>query len=316
LVSIKLLHVSYLFLIIFVVSSLGKGSFFKAHKDTPRDDRMFGSLVVVFPTPHSGGELVFHHRGKEWTVDSAKDLLSQSVPSIAYAAFYSDVEHEVMPVKSGYRVTLTYNLYFGQPAGMMTNLPFTPSVQPNELAFKTALMELLADPTFLPKGGNLGFGLVYQYLINHESGMLAELIDSLKGSDAIIRRACKELSLDASLRVLYKTRRALVMLDKIGDFGEMEVESEITELREMGGKFIEIYREGDEEDGEEEETIGYGYGSFRLRVDEQVSWVTEMTELNRAKSTYIAYGNQATLAATYGDICLIVWVGAPDQRRI
>ncbi|KAG6334142.1 hypothetical protein ID866_4949 [Astraeus odoratus] len=31
-------------------------SFFKAHKDTPRHETMFRSLVVVFPTPHEGGE--------------------------------------------------------------------------------------------------------------------------------------------------------------------------------------------------------------------------------------------------------------------
>lgn len=29
----------------------GPGSFFKAHKDTPRAENMFGSLVVVYPTP-------------------------------------------------------------------------------------------------------------------------------------------------------------------------------------------------------------------------------------------------------------------------
>jgi len=40
---------------------------------------------------------------------------SDTVPlsSISYAAFYGDVEHEVTEVKSGYRLTLTYNLYFG-----------------------------------------------------------------------------------------------------------------------------------------------------------------------------------------------------------
>ncbi|KAF8137842.1 hypothetical protein K438DRAFT_2120282 [Mycena galopus ATCC 62051] len=35
----------------------GKGSFFKAHKDTPRGENTFGSLVVVFPASHVGGAL-------------------------------------------------------------------------------------------------------------------------------------------------------------------------------------------------------------------------------------------------------------------
>ncbi|EKM54597.1 uncharacterized protein PHACADRAFT_258563 [Phanerochaete carnosa HHB-10118-sp] len=30
----------------------GPGSFFKAHKDTPRGDNMFASLVVIYPTVH------------------------------------------------------------------------------------------------------------------------------------------------------------------------------------------------------------------------------------------------------------------------
>jgi hypothetical protein len=274
---------------------------------------MFGSLVIVFPTPHSGGELVFRHRGQEWTVDSAKALLSQSSPSIAYAAFYSDIEHEVLLVQSGYRVTLTYNLYYGKA----TDTPLTPSVQPNELVFKTALMELLSDPTFLPEGGNLGFGLKYQYPVDLKSGSLEGLSDSLKGTDAIIRRACKELSLDASLRVLYQTERALVMVDRIADFGGMQINSRTRVLRRwMKGTFIEIY--------EREEPAGCGYDTdeenkwserYRLRVHEKVSWVTEMTKLNRAGSTYVAYGNEASVETTYGDICLIVRVGVPGQRK-
>ena len=49
----------------------GPGSFFKAHKDTPRGENMFGSLVVVFPTRHEGGALQLRHKGQEWTFDSA-----------------------------------------------------------------------------------------------------------------------------------------------------------------------------------------------------------------------------------------------------
>jgi len=92
----------------------GKGSFFKPHVDTPRSEMMFGSLVIVFPTPHEGGGLLFRHRGHEWIFDSGKELADAAErrqPSVAYVAFYSDIEHEVAPVISGYRVTLTFNLY-------------------------------------------------------------------------------------------------------------------------------------------------------------------------------------------------------------
>ncbi|KAJ4500203.1 hypothetical protein C8R41DRAFT_752533 [Lentinula lateritia] len=35
-----------------------EGSFFKPHRDTPRGPNMFGSLVIIFPTTHEGGELI------------------------------------------------------------------------------------------------------------------------------------------------------------------------------------------------------------------------------------------------------------------
>ena len=73
---------------------------------------MFGSLVIVFPSPLEGGALLLRHRGQEWTFDSRNELTeAEDQPSIGYVAFFSDIEHEVTPVTSGHRITLTYNLY-------------------------------------------------------------------------------------------------------------------------------------------------------------------------------------------------------------
>lgn len=94
----------------------GKDSFFKAHKDTPRSTSMFGSLVVVLPTPHEGGSLLLRHDGQEWEFDPSRAIAEKTDQHFAYIAFYSDVEHEVSLVKSGYRVTLTYNLSFDEEA--------------------------------------------------------------------------------------------------------------------------------------------------------------------------------------------------------
>jgi hypothetical protein len=88
-----------------------KGSFFKPHVDTPRSKNMFGSLVIVFPTPHEGGALHLRHRDQEWIFDSGQVLTAKGESPIGYAAFFSDIEHEVAPVTSRHRVTLTYNLY-------------------------------------------------------------------------------------------------------------------------------------------------------------------------------------------------------------
>ncbi|KAJ7830348.1 hypothetical protein B0H14DRAFT_2593427 [Mycena olivaceomarginata] len=79
------------------------GSFFKAHKDTLCAENMIGSLVVVFHTPHKGGELTLGHGDNTEKFDSAVQLTTQADShAIAYVAFYSVVVHAVEPVSSGY----------------------------------------------------------------------------------------------------------------------------------------------------------------------------------------------------------------------
>ena len=82
------------------------GSFFVSHRDTEKTAGMFATLVIILPSVYSGGELVVRHRGEE-----ARLELNVSDPSeVAYAAFYADCKHEVLPITSGCRLTLIYNL--------------------------------------------------------------------------------------------------------------------------------------------------------------------------------------------------------------
>ena len=68
-----------------------------------KDDAMMGTLVVSLPSVHTGGELVVEHGGQSVMYRVPREELS-------FVAFYADCRHEVKPVKSGYRVTLTFNL--------------------------------------------------------------------------------------------------------------------------------------------------------------------------------------------------------------
>ncbi len=79
------------------------GQFFAAHQDSEKDDRMVGSLVVLLPSRSTGGDLVVSHRGRTETYRG-------SATALTFIAFYSDTRHEVLPVETGYRVALTYNL--------------------------------------------------------------------------------------------------------------------------------------------------------------------------------------------------------------
>jgi hypothetical protein len=68
-----------------------EGGFFQAHRDTEKAGGMFGTLVVVLPAAHRGGELILRHAGREVTVD----LSGGEISEVKFAAFYADCEHEV-----------------------------------------------------------------------------------------------------------------------------------------------------------------------------------------------------------------------------
>ncbi len=84
-----------------------KGSFFLLHRDGEKLERMVATLVVVLPSVHGGGELVVGHEGKKQSVDFSGP---PSRHEIQFAVFYADCEHEVKPLRSGYRLCLVYNL--------------------------------------------------------------------------------------------------------------------------------------------------------------------------------------------------------------
>ncbi|MGH7120783.1 MAG: 2OG-Fe(II) oxygenase [Acetobacteraceae bacterium] len=84
------------------------GSFFLDHRDTEKLPGMFATLVIVLPSAHSGGELVVRHLGREVVLD----LHPEAPSEVGFAAFYADCVHEIRPIKTGFRVTLVYNLRF------------------------------------------------------------------------------------------------------------------------------------------------------------------------------------------------------------
>lgn len=83
-----------------------EGSFFLEHRDTEKSPGMFATLIVALPSLHTGGELVIRHRERE----ARLDLRCADVSELAWAAFYADCVHEVLPITSGCRLVLVYNL--------------------------------------------------------------------------------------------------------------------------------------------------------------------------------------------------------------
>src|SRR5499427_5516685 len=82
------------------------GSFFVSHRDTEKAAGMFATLILVLPSLYTGGALLVRHRDREVRLE-----LSCPEPSqVAFAAFYADCVHEVLPITAGYRLALVYNL--------------------------------------------------------------------------------------------------------------------------------------------------------------------------------------------------------------
>ncbi|KAF8321607.1 hypothetical protein DL93DRAFT_1435838 [Clavulina sp. PMI_390] len=113
----------------------GPGDFFKGHIDTPKSSDMFGTLLINLPVAHEGGELVvFATNAKDSEPDAGDTESSAHVAQgkvsagsgpemkhttnwgatdcLSWIAFFSDCPHEVLPVESGHRVTLSFDLIY------------------------------------------------------------------------------------------------------------------------------------------------------------------------------------------------------------
>lgn len=282
------------------VLELGPGSFFKTHKGTPRSDDMFASLVVVLPTRHTGGALSFQHENQSLQFDSAQAIADSSTTSIAYAAFFSDIDYEVGVVQSGYRVTLTYNLYYTETSSPTKAI--SPLVKTSfEGYLKQSLQALRDDTSTLPDSGLLGFPLRHQYTS-------AALNDKglLEGSDAILAKVCDELGLKSYMRIVYLDQYTdLSVLMKRQANIEAIVNKHLYDVLifHWGGLLLDSYPE----DGR--------------RPDIIVHWVTDRRAENMKMSekayATLEYGNEPSVAHCYWYLCLIVEVNrGKDSAQI
>jgi hypothetical protein len=270
---------------------------------------MFGSLVVVYPTPHEGGALYLRHHSHEWIFDSAQALAAVEQPTIGYIAFFGDVEHEVAPVTSGHRITLTYNLYFDIGGAAFENDAVSehliPPQPPNQEGFREAFKALLGNPEFMADGGTLGFGLRHVYPIK---ASLKHVYNVLKGSDAVVYQSMRALGCEPVLYVYYGEDKYYdvprgAMVDRlIEDFDCFCDDNTVLDVvQEEGGipvreAGVEMHNDYDSEDAE------------------PVEWVTPLTTYNRQEGAFASYGNEPTLNWAYGDVCMIVRIGKAADR--
>ncbi|KAG6375301.1 hypothetical protein JVT61DRAFT_3526 [Boletus reticuloceps] len=312
---------------------------------------MFGSLVVVFPSAHEGGQLVLRHRDKEWTVDFTEKFMTQSEPSVCFIAFFGDIEHEVLPVTSGYRVTLTYNLYhnlstLARCSSRLRPISTETSVgRSGERQVQTAewrISRIRSCPRICP---------------HKPQTARARRSETLKGSDRALADVCDALGLRFSLRLLYrgivdqqlnlittneldvKHDPAVLVEDSTDKFHIMRAlrglgieQVEGVDLIGSPWKFDPSLFEWDERvdnvgspvfPDPESSKIREGcldwVSTLRRIVREPVTQVLEVTPMASESvdinSPILRYGNQATLDFFYGTACMLIAVDPAKSRK-
>lgn len=150
------------------------GSFFVSHRDTEKAPGMFATLVLVLPSSSTGGELLVRHKGREVRLD----LHSEDPAEAAFAAFYADCVHEVLPITTGYRLTLIYNL-LRRGKGSRPEPPSYPSEQ-------SRLTELLRVWVADKKEPDNDAPEKLVYLLEHAYTPAELGFNALKGTDAAV----------------------------------------------------------------------------------------------------------------------------------
>ncbi|KAL6059552.1 Fe2OG dioxygenase domain-containing protein [Balamuthia mandrillaris] len=207
------------------------GGHFKAHVDTPRGDGMFGSLVVCLPTSFKGGQLLVRHSGRQVVFplggeDEGGDTNGREEEGggqlrceVKWAAFYSDCEHEILPVTEGHRITLTYNLYSEPerepPPGKQRNKVKEQEEKGEEKTtndkeqngdgsaqqqalnvgiVRSKLKDLLVDEGCFPEA---------QLRLHRSHRLPSSQSFLLKGFDAVVQEAAESLGLETSLKCFF-----------------------------------------------------------------------------------------------------------------
>ncbi len=164
-----------------------EGGFFLPHRDTEKTNGMFGTLTIVLPSVHCGGELVIRHAGREVTVDMSNAETSE----LTFAAFYADCEHAIKPITQGSRVCLTYNLL--QRRTGEKNKPITAPLYDSEAVRAEAILEQTFKKSDAPAK--------LAWLLEHQYSSVGLSFSGLKGRDAALAKVVRHAARRAECAV-------------------------------------------------------------------------------------------------------------------
>ena len=295
----------------------GKGQFFLAHQDSEKHDHMVATLVVCLPSVHSGGELVVDDGGTERTFRGSRDEL-------VLVAFYADRRHEVKPVRSGHRVTLTFNL-------MLTGSTSNGDVGPAEQVARH-LTEHFSAPAPQTRGGDDVDGPIrLAFLLDHEYTEAGLQSHRFKGADAewvaVLRNAAEQAGCE-TMFALVEVREICDAVPKgqsrrYGRYDGGPYDLGYYDLEDYGlgggsdaadGYDLGFLKDGDVTLGWWVRADGSGAESINLRLGEhEVCAVTPSRTMTPYASEYQGYmGNEGnTIERWYRRAAVVIW---PNEK--
>lgn len=290
----------------------GKGQFFLPHQDSEKHNEMVATLVAMLPSVRTGGELVVDDAGSEQVYGGSRD-------DLVLVAFYADRRHEVRPVRSGYRVSLTFNLLLNRPDGR-------PEVG-RAAGVASCLTEHFATNVLSPYGGrDLGVPLRLAFLLDHEYSQGGLAAGLLKGADAqrvaLLREAAQQAGCETVLALAEIKETWDVLPDEAPwrdgrygdangyDSGDEDFDGDGPVLDSDGAHQLNSLIEGEIALGWWIGTDGTGAETIQLPLDaHEVCLVTPTESITPYETEYEGYmGNYGnTLDRWYRRAAVVIW---------
>lgn len=223
------------------------------------------------------------------------------------------MEHEIYPVTSGQRITLTYNIYFDEEfeeEGTTGEPLLTPSNYLGTHPFYAALDKLVnGDPTFLRLGGIIITFLTHEYPTFKKDGCGESgepLLQYLKGSDHSLYQIAQCLDLKPVAKALVSdAKETSPLYTVLSNVRHLNIDEEYSAERSLL-EGLDLHK-GDFQ------TPEYSYGEAKSGT--KMEWENRVIFLNKRKEagtawtdSYLAYGNQASLGFLYGKAVLTMHV--------
>ncbi|EIN13085.1 hypothetical protein PUNSTDRAFT_141587 [Punctularia strigosozonata HHB-11173 SS5] len=288
---------------------------------TARGENHLGTITLCLPSSFTGGDLVVRKGDREIVYDWSTDVWGASGnPQLPWAFLYADVEHEVLPVTSGMRVTAAWDVFTIPDSGTQISYDVLNSAaartrDASKEYIRQAILAMFDDMSFVPEGAILGFGFSHSYPI--EGQEWSKTSRQLKGTDAMLVDILERTGIKFEWRFRYDGDKKFETwykglsnyyrkrLPKIVVQPVVDHPFKLDEFTAKGpGNLRGRYVEG---------SVMDGLSDSGAKVRRDVMWVTYPGQSSRA-GDYTAYGNEAETAFYYVAPCLFITLPPAEER--